>query len=220
MRKVIAFSLWGDKPIYNMGFLHNYGLKRKFYKDWEIILYHDESIDQIVKDFIVSNNIESYDMTGSKIPGEFWRFLSNDLKDVEYSIFRDCDSRIGLREELAVKEWIESGSILHVMRDHPAHRIPLGVNGMGMLAGMWGIKSGNINMTERLDQFVNENKLIWGSDQTFIYEIYKEFQDSITLHDPFFSNKPFPIKRDNKHFIGERIDENNNRVGQDYMMLK
>ena len=69
-------------------------------------------------------------------------------------------------------------------------------------------------------QKVNNNKLKWGSDQTFIYEIYKQFKDNITLHDPFFSNKPFPIKRENKHFIGERIDENNNRVGKDYMMIK
>ena len=173
-RKIIAFSLWGKKPIYNFGFLHNFGLKRKFYKDWEIILYYNDTIDETVKDFIKSNNFESFNMSESKIPGEFWRFYANDLENVSYSIFRDCDSRIGLREELAVNEWVESKNILHVMRDHPAHRVPLGVKGMGMLAGMWGIKGGNINIKERLDKFVSKNKLKWGSDQTFIYEIYKE----------------------------------------------
>ena len=48
----------------------------------------------------------------------------------------------------------------------------------------------------------------------------RKFKESKTVHDPFFSNKPFPISRENKHFIGERIDENNNRVGKDYMVLK
>ena len=51
-------------------------------------------------------------MTGSKIPGMFWRFLPFDDKDVDIFIVRDTDSRINLREELAVKYWLESNKIL------------------------------------------------------------------------------------------------------------
>tara|TARA_Y100001938_G_scaffold139309_1_gene206006 strand:- start:5815 stop:6477 length:663 start_codon:yes stop_codon:yes gene_type:complete len=220
MKKIISFSLWGDKPIYNFGFLHNYGLSKKFYSDWDVVLYYDDTVLDIVKDFITSKNIIAFDMTGEDLPGEFWRFLANDLESVSHVVFRDCDSRLSLREKLAVDEWVGSDDIIHVMRDHPAHRIPLGVNGMGMLAGMWGIKTNNINMKEMLGYFVKNNQLKWGSDQTFIYEIYNKFKSSMTLHDPLFSNKPFPIGRQDKHYVGERVDENNKRVNNDHLVFR
>lgn len=216
MRKIISFSLWGNNPIYNHGFIQNFSAAKKFYAGWEVVLYYDNTIDSFVKDFITHKKITSFDMSDSLIPGEFWRFLANDLDDVEFTIFRDCDSRLSLREKLAVDEWVDSGKSLHVMRDHPFHQIPLGVNEMGMLAGMWGLKGGKINIKERLDNFVSSNNLIWGSDQTFIFNIYKEFGDDKITHDEFFGGLNFPIERENRHFIGERIDENNNPIGDDY----
>lgn len=215
---IISFSLWGNNPMYNMGFIFNYGLHSRIYKDWDFVLYYDDTIDDLVKEFIEVKNIKSFNMTGSKIPGEFWRFFANDINEGGYTIFRDCDSRISEREELAVKQWIESGKGLHVMRDHPYHKIPLGVGKMGMLAGMWGIKSGLINIKEMLDDFVNDRQLVWGSDQTFIYSIYEKFNNDKLVHDPFHSNLPFPIERKNYHFVGERFDENNKRF-DDYKIL-
>jgi len=216
---LVSFSLWGDNPMYNMGFIMNYGLHRKIYKDWEFVLYYDDTISDDIKDFIRVKNIKSFNMTGSNIPGEFWRFLANDINEGGYTIFRDCDSRISEREELAVKEWVDTGKTLHVMRDHPYHKIPLGVGKMGMLAGMWGLKSGVIDITNRLEKFVSTNNLIWGSDQTFIYPIYEMFNEDMVVHDPFHSNKPFPSERKNFHFIGERFDGDNNRF-DDYLILK
>jgi hypothetical protein len=90
---------------------------------------------------------------------------------------------------------------------------------MGMLAGMWGLKSGVIDITNRLEKFVSTNNLIWGSDQTFIYPIYEMFNQDMVVHDPFHSNKPFPSERKNFHFIGERFDGDNNRF-DDYLILK
>jgi hypothetical protein len=49
------------------------------------------------------------------------------------ALFRDLDSRPSLREVEAVKEWLQSKHVFHVMRDHPGHDMP-------MLAGMWGVK--------------------------------------------------------------------------------
>jgi hypothetical protein len=217
--KIISFSLWGNKPIYNHGFVRNYLDAKKVYPDWDVVLYYDDTIDDFVKDFITDNSIEAYNMTGSKIPGEFWRFLANDLTDVTHVIFRDCDSRLSLREKLAVDEWIKSEKTLHVMRDHPYHRIPLGVSEMGILAGMWGLRTGKMNMTERLNDLVVNKFLKWGSDQTFTFEIYKEFLNDKITHDEFFGGLKFPIPRTDKHFVGERIDENNQRVGEDYKMI-
>jgi hypothetical protein len=36
----------------------------------------------------------------------------------------------------------------------------------------------------------------------------------------FFEKKPFPVQREYGRFVGDRIDENNKPVGNDYMMLQ
>ena len=51
------------------------------------------------------------------------------------ALFRDLDSRPSHREMEAVSEWLLSKHVLHVMRDHPGHDMPI-------LAGMWGMKLG------------------------------------------------------------------------------
>jgi hypothetical protein len=59
----------------------------------------------------------------------------------------------------------------------------------------------------------------YGNDQTFLKTIYSIFENDRYTHDEFFEKKPFPIKRKNGRFIGERIDENDNPVGDDYKMV-
>jgi hypothetical protein len=49
--------------------------------------------------------------------------------------------------------------------------------------------------------------------------VYSLFENDRCTHDDFFENKPFPIKRENGRFIGERIDENENPVTDDYKMV-
>jgi hypothetical protein len=220
MKKLISYSLWGNNSIYNHGFMQNYFGAKRIYPEWEVVLYYDDTIEDFVKDFIKDNNVLSFNMSGSNIAGAFWRFLANDIDGVSHVIFRDCDSRLSLREKLAVDEWVASDKVLHVMRDHPMHRIPLGTGEMGILAGMWGLKTGSVEMTKRLKEYFDLNtNPAWGSDQTFTLGIYKEYQNSIFTHDEFFGGNKFPIPRENKHFVGERINENNQRIGNDYLMI-
>ena len=56
---------------------------------------------------------------------------------VDRFIVRDSDSRLNARERLAVEEWIQSGTLVHSLRDHPNHDRPL--NG-----GMWGGRKGAV----------------------------------------------------------------------------
>jgi len=35
MKKIITFSLWGDKPIYNIGAIKNAELAKTFYTEFE-----------------------------------------------------------------------------------------------------------------------------------------------------------------------------------------
>jgi hypothetical protein len=215
----LSFSLWGDKPFYNVGAIRNSELIKTVYPDWKMILYYDNTTPQETIKELLKNDVLCIDVTEKNIYGPFWRFYAADLPDAEYVCFRDCDSRISEREYLAVVEWINSGKTLHVMRDHPAHRIPYGNDEMGILAGMWGLKTKKIFLTEMINDFCKNNQPTYGADQKFLKYIYKTFKNDKCTHDEFFEKIPFPIKRQNGRFIGERININEQPLTNDHLAL-
>lgn len=219
MTKYVGISLWGNQPIYNIGAIKNAELMETIYPDWKMIVYYDNTVPIETIEKLQELGVIVKDMTDSGVYGMFWRFFAHDEPDCEFAIFRDADSRFTEREKLAVDEWINSGKSLHVMRDHPAHRIPYGNNGLGILGGMWGIKSGVVPLTEMIKRFPKSKEFNYGNDQTFLKNVYFIFMDDRCTHDEFFENKPFPIKRINGRFIGERINEFDNPVTEDYKIL-
>lgn len=217
--KYISFSLWGDKPIYNVGVLKNAQLCKTLYSDWKMVVFYDNTVPENTISELQKLDVLTVDVSEKNIYGMFWRFFAVDLPDCEYAIFRDADSRISLREKLAVDEWVKSGKTLHVMRDHPNHKIPHGNDEMGILGGMWGIKSKIIPLTEWIGnyEFKSENK--YGGDQAFLKKVFNFLKNDMVEHDDFFSKNPFPIKRENGRFIGERISEFDQPVNWDFMAV-
>lgn len=215
----ISYSLWGDKPIYNVGAIRNSEQIKTVYPEWKMVVYYDNTVPKDTIKKLEENNVLCQDVTEYKIYGMFWRFFASEISDAEYVCFRDCDSRLSNREYLAVQEWIQSGKSLHVMRDHPAHRIPYGNNQLGILGGMWGIRSKKLPLMSMVLDF-NKNKLLtYGSDQTFLGMVYQKFINDRCTHDDFFENKPFPIKREHGRFIGERINIDEKPLTNDHLIL-
>jgi hypothetical protein len=217
--KYVSFSLWGSNPLYNVGAIRNAQLMKDVYPDWKMVVYYNNTVPIETVNKLNELNVLTKDMTKSYIFPCFWRFTISDNKDCEYAIFRDCDSRISLREKLAVDEWINSGKSIHVMRDHPAHGIPYGYNGLGILAGMWGIKGRLYNMTGSILEFTLNKQDNYGIDQTYLGEVFKKYIDDRFTHDEYYEKNPFPIKRANNRFIGERIDVSENPLTDDYKNL-
>jgi hypothetical protein len=215
----LSFSLWGDKPIYNVGAIRNAELWKTIYPNWQMVVYYDNSVPNETIKKLDELSVLTIDMSITNIYGEFWRFFAVDLIDADYCVFRDCDSRIDLREKLAVDEWIRSGKTLHVMRDHPAHGIPAGNNQMGILAGMWGIKTKVIPLTEMILQHPTLQQKFYSNDQAFLKNVYELLINDRCTHDEFFERIPFPIKREKGIFVGGRIDEFDNPVGFDYLQI-
>jgi len=215
----ISFSLWGDTPIYNIGAIRNAELYKDIYPNWKMVVYYDSSVPEetIIKlkelD-VLTIKIEDFDY------GCFWRFFAADIPDCEYVIFRDTDSRINEREKEAVDEWIKNKKSLHVMRDHPYHRVPAGNDQLGILAGMWGIKGNVVPITDMIKKFVVGKHNAYGIDQTFLKTIYFIFQDDRETHDEFFEKKPFPSKRKTFRFIGERINPDETPTTEDWKLIK
>jgi len=217
--KYLSFSLWGNKPIYNVGSIKNAELWKTIYPDWQMVVYYDDTVPKETIDKLNNQDVLTIDVTEKNLYGMFWRFFAVDLPNSEYCVFRDTDSRITIREKMAVDEWVNSGKSIHVMRDHPAHGIPFGSDRLGILGGMWGIKSKSVPLTDMIERFTKNKNLSYGSDQTFLKTIYSIFEDDRVTHDEFYEKKPFPIKREYGRFVGDRIDENNNPVGNDYKSI-
>ena len=168
--KYLSFSLWGDKPIYNVGAIRNSELWKEIYPDWQMVVYYDDTVPLDTIEKLESNGVETIQMS-EEIFGCFWRFLISDRPDCDYAVFRDTDSRISIREKIAVDEWIESKKSVHIMRDHPYHGIPAGNDRLGILAGMWGIKGNVIPITEMIKKFTLGKNNQYGIDQTFLKTI-------------------------------------------------
>jgi hypothetical protein len=200
--KVIAFSLWGDNPIYNIGAIRNADLALEIYKDWECWFYLGSStpkstIDELSKR---SNSKVILSKEEGDWSGMFWRFHPASDPNVDIMISRDADSRLNRREFFAVQEWIESEKGFHIIRDHPHH-------GTEILGGMWGCKYPLLkNMSNLIEDYAKGD--FWQVDQNFLREkVYPIIKDDYISHDPFFERRPFPTQRKGGLFVGQAFNE-------------
>lgn len=218
--KAISFTVYGSNPKYLVGLFKNIQLASILYPGWKIFIYYNSSIGNENINKLNSNiELKLINMDNSLIPPTLWRFLVNDEPDIELFIVRDTDSRITLREVIAVYDWIKSRKRIHIMRDHPHHNFKI-------LAGMWGMrneKSFNINksinsyLKTKID--LTERML----DQDYLADIiYKKYYFSKYVHATFHKKEllthSFPIEIYNYNFVGEIFDENDNRAEQ-YKLL-
>lgn len=205
VRRLISFSLYGSNPLYLEGALRNARLMASIYPGWSMRFYLSQEIDDSLAGKLVDLGAEVVRKhRQGVVDGMFWRFLpaSEDVWDAV--IVRDVDSRVTHREAAAVAEWCESGKLLHLMRDHPCHRVVV-------MAGMWGCRGGAVpDIQQRIDSWK-----VWhrkGHDQDFMRDqIYTHLKHSVLVHSDLFAYegeecRPFPVSRTRGHFVGCVID--------------
>jgi protein O-GlcNAc transferase len=216
MKKVLSFSLWGDNPTYNVGAIKNAELAKEIYPDFECWFYiHQESVpEETIKKLQEFDNTKIIfkfgDLINENCKPRMWRFEAIDDTDVEIMMSRDTDSRILLREKLAVDEWLNSKTIFHIMRDHPHHNFCI-------LGGMFGTKK-----IPELSSWINIINLYTKTDnrmydQDFLRDyIYPLIKNNSIIHASFHKIEThatnFPINyRPELYFVGEYIYHDNSR---------
>jgi len=210
MKKIIAFSLWGDNPKYCIGAIKNAKLRKRYYPDWICKFYIHKDVP--LKYINELKNIENTEISicDSDPDWKFTteRFCAIDEEDVLYVIFRDTDSRLNRREADAVNQWIEEDKAIHIMKDHPYH------GSFPILAGMWGINKNKFlySMKKTLNSYKTHNiKEQYHYDQIFLASyIWPNFSKNATIHDEFFTKNDFPTQRIKDQFVGQSFDENDN----------
>ena len=212
MKKVISFSVYGDNPKYTIGLIRNLDLIKEIYPTWTTYVYFNNTVPNDIMDKVYSfENVETFDMSELQIPGMFWRFQPNDDKNVERFVIRDTDSRVTKREKVAVYEWMEDNTVLHIMRDHPHHNYPI-------LGGMWGMKCDpTFHMKEEFINYTDSKELFEKmTDMNFLRDIvYPKFSKGSTIHASYHRYEPwakeFTSPLIDKRFIGEIINEDESR---------
>jgi GR25 family glycosyltransferase involved in LPS biosynthesis len=213
-KKIISFSLYGDKPLYYLGAELNVREAKEIYPDYICRFYCAKDVPNLerLKELdceVIMPNLDS--------PPVFWRMLALDDSNVDVCLQRDCDSIVNYREKSAVDEWLSSGKSLHFMHDCKAghyHKI---------MAGMWGLKNnGRINFRKELDRFFEKKRYKsidhdniekgWGSgsavyfdDQNFLKDIvFNFFKEDYIEHG---EENPFPSHEPIKYggFVGDRV---------------
>ncbi|HBK07774.1 MAG TPA: hypothetical protein DDZ81_18290 [Acetobacteraceae bacterium] len=132
---VIAYSLWGNAPRYQVPLLENARLLPHLFPEWTIRVYHDRTVDPGYLQELAGRGVQLQAVgTSSDIPahrGLLWRFAVAADPSVRRFLVRDADSLLTVKERVAVDAWLQSGFHFHAMRDWYSHTDLL-------LAGMWG----------------------------------------------------------------------------------
>jgi len=195
MKKVISYSVFGADPRYTVNAILNAEQALEYYPGWEVRIYYNNTLpDKFIEYLRSYENVKMLNMTNeynvpyqglTHSPNVFWRFYAYDDKEVDITIFRDCDSYLSKREADAVDQWLGTGRPLHIMREtQPGHRSRI-------MAGMFGLRRNkklrsvlrlfrdNVTENYECDQGYL-NKLIYplyGPDERVVHDNDNAFDD-------------------------------------------
>lgn len=202
--KVVSFALWGNVPQLVEGARGNILLKPMYYPDWQFRLYCGDDVAEATcaelaeAGYVIHRRTAKHGMHD----GLFWRFEPAFDPEVELFVSRDLDSRINPREVAAVKEWLASGLLLHTMRDHYQHIVPI-------LGGMWGCWHWPAFKGYMADWIASGRIGNMGDDQDFLKEVvWPRARMNCIAHDRYNVDTQVPTENgmfhyQPKHFYGE-----------------
>ncbi len=194
-RNILAYSLWGNAPRYQVPLLENARIRPHLFPEWTIRVYHGDTVDPGYLQELASLGVQlqpSGDAgDGPAHRGLLWRFAAAADPSVRRFLIRDADSLLTVKERVAVDDWLRSGFYFHAMRDWYSHTDLL-------LAGMWGGVGGIVPSPDAL----LAAHTFWRMETSHIDQdilaavVWPAIRDDILIHDSIFhparGTRPFP----------------------------
>ena len=190
------------------------------YRDWSIRIYHDEFLTLDMRSYfksvhknLVFCHIKKLPRLGDKssFNGMTWRFMPLADWSVDVMCSRDLDSPLLSREEDAVRDWLSSNKVMHLMRDRVVHT-------SRVMGGLWcyrNVKNRALGrkilntILSKTDKRAIGREAGKGNDQDILSRyVYPMVEDDTLQHDAYSckmyaGSLPFPTKRDEYHrFVG------------------
>ncbi|XP_059085397.1 uncharacterized protein LOC131882310 [Tigriopus californicus] len=242
-QQVVSFSFYGDvhtkvavQKGYFEGIRGNLDLMAQFYPNWIMRVYFDLATnDPVLSDLCdLACQYEVLDICHvAQLPGApmvdarqvfamNWRFFPTLDPQVDLYASRDLDSRFSLREQAAVQEWLDSDEPMHIMRDHPRHKIEI-------LGAAWGThlkrKNARGRWIKSWIKILNDTEA-WasrqskGPDQVILRRyVWPWARRSSIQHDSYFCRDyrgtiPFPTEREMSvnNFVAAAVKSNGTLV--------
>jgi len=217
---LIAFSLWGNTPMYTEGAIANCVLAQKLLPNWICRFYVGSSTDSsVINKLKQFNNTEIVEMnTEGTMKSMIWRFIPCSEPNIDVVLSRDADCRISSREVEAINMWLNSNKDFHIIRDHPYHNAPI-------LGGLWGARNKILkDMTTLLEEFeTTKTPDKKQYDQKFLGDVvYNKIKDKAFVNDEFFERKnklQTPRDPNSVYFLGEIFNEDGSFYSQEHRDL-
>ena len=216
-KRLISFSLWGDKPEYCLGALENAKRAKVVFPDWTCRFYVSKSVPRkIIKLIQEEGNTEVITVNyEDDWRGTLWKLFAVEDRSIDIVLFRDVNSRLSTRDALAVEDWMKTNIPLHIIRDHPfnnPHPIPPGSWGMVTEPFRWiasdvrkymsNFGTGTLSQEDILEgRLEPENEEIEKNiDIKYVNKLYLSHGSHAFIHDSFphfnpWSGRNFQIGR-------------------------
>jgi hypothetical protein len=192
---VIAYSLWGNAPRYQVPLMENARIQPHLFPGWTMRVYHDHTVETGYLAELAARGVELRAMALPRgVPahrGLLWRFEPIADPAVQRFLIRDADSLLTVKERVAVDAWLVSARHFHAMRDWYTHTDLI-------LAGMWGGVGGILPTPAALLRAYSAWRLETDHiDQDLLTEtVWPSVRASILVHDSIFhpclGSVPFP----------------------------
>lgn len=185
---VFSFCLYGpETPKYYFGLMENIRLINEHFPDWKIFVYLGNDVPESFISKLRTNPSVILRHTGvDGHKNSIYRFFAIDEPSVTTMMVRDADSRVHWKDRWAIRNFIESSSGVHIIRDHIEHTIQI-------LAGLWGIKKSALSFSIQ-DAYKEWTPIFAGSgdkndpngfgiDQNFLKMVlYPRLASSVLVH--------------------------------------
>lgn len=216
-----SYCLYGKfNPKYYYGLQNNVNFVQKRFPSALIHLWFGSDVEESYIDISMNNlTIFKLDISGHELMTR--RFLSIDNTKIDIMFSRDCDSLISEREIQYINKFIASPFLIHTIRDHKGHFMPI-------MGGLFGIKKKILKLQKikMVDIIKNIKKLnyinfnTYNSDQELLKYLYINFRNFLLVHstknifeDPNFIKINPP---EDNNFCGQVIDYDSS--GNGYML--
>lgn len=170
--KIFSMSVFGTQARYIQGAFRQTELCEKYFPGWQVRIYTDRA-----ENFLsLSGRAKIIEVTDGSY-GVFWRFAPMFESPDNIVVVRDSDSRITIREQQAVNEWIQSDKNFHVIKDHESHY-------------QWAINAGMFAYRGQLDAHTYSTMLAYANrshsytiDQIWLQEhVWPNVKNSCMIH--------------------------------------
>lgn len=198
-RKIAAFSLFGDNPVYTHGAVLNAAIWAELAPDWSVRVYTAPDVPDQITAALRDLGAEVVAHNDPGIPHYMSRFLVLQDPDCARFVCRDTDGRPTGAEMAILRDWERSSKRFHIVRNGLLHTDLI-------LAGLWGGTplAGFDLGAEIRACFPHGASNKYGLDQYFLERrVWGHVRRSLLVHDPNFRNQGFVCRRFDDPALGK-----------------